>query len=82
MISQQQTESSSFAKEHKFKLLFFYLHNPQSNALLAYCIKHALDKNDVAGVLKLLKNLLTEDESVIASIYGEFVLRLIKSLKL
>ncbi len=71
---------SSFTAEQRLRLLFFYLANANSNSLIAYCIKHGLEKKDYDGVLWMLKNLKDDDESVIVFIYGEMVLQLIKSL--
>lgn len=80
MRSHPSFNLSSFNKEQRLRLLFFYLANANSSSLIAYCIKHGLEKNDHDGVLWMLKNLKDDDESVILYIYGEMVLQLIKSL--
>lgn len=67
-------------RKQKLDLLFFYLAKTESKSLIAYCIKHALEKNDHEGVLTMLKSLRKDDGVIITAIYGEAVMQLIDTL--
>lgn len=80
MKNNLQFLKSTSPQQQKSDLLFFYLAKTKSNSLIAYCIKHALEKNDQEGVLTMLKSLRDEDGGIIVTIYGEAVMQLVNTL--
>jgi len=80
MLSLHSLETEIFSKDEKVMLLLYCINKSNSNSLLAYCIAHALEKNDEDGVIDLLKSVMADDETVISAIYGDLALKVVKSL--